>query len=101
MNKNRTIFHEVLALDSIYGLLTYSERILLHSCIIEETEMNEWILILIDWIKKSGWESPKMKYPEFQKDVLHYEEPATGNLITVAEYPAKHPELTEEINNLK
>ena len=101
MNKNRTIFHEVLALDSIYGLLTYTERILLHGCIIGERELNEWILTLINWIKKSGWESPKMKYPEFQKDVLHYEDPVTGSLITVAEYPVKHPELTEIILKIR
>ncbi|ROI09767.1 hypothetical protein EGI11_03145 [Chryseobacterium sp. H3056] len=97
----RTTEQEVLALDSIYKILTANERILLHrSQHKNEAEITEKIFKLLKWVEKTGWKSPYMKYPEWHHDVLHYED-ENGKLLAVETYPRAHQEITEQILKLK
>lgn len=97
----RTTEQEVLALDSIYRFLTLHERILLHYMAGHlEAETTERIEKFIRWVEDTRWETPYMKYPEFHKDVLHYED-ERGQLRPVEEYPNAHKEITEQILKLK
>lgn len=95
----RTSEQELLALDSIYKILTIHERILLHlsqNKPMAETTDNIWRLL--KWIDDNGWKSPFMKYPEFHKDVLHYED-EFGELQPVKNYPNAHKDITEQLKN--
>lgn len=97
----RTTEQEVLALDSIYRFLTLHERVLLHMAYESvEAEITEKIWKFITWVERTGWESPYMKYPEYHKDVLHYED-ENGRLVPVETYARSHPEITEQILKLK
>lgn len=99
-NLPRTTEQEVLALDSIYKLLTAHERILLHqSQGRNEAEITARIWELTQWIEQTGWKTPFMKYPEFHKDVLYYED-ENGQLQPLENYPEMHPEITEQIKKL-
>lgn len=90
---------EVLALDSIYKILTADERIMLHRWDHAHRSTDK-ILSLILWIDENGWKSPFMKYPEFDKDQLYFEN-QTGDFFLIESYQRLHPEITEQILNLK
>lgn len=100
MDKHRTIFHELLALDSIYHVLLYSDRLFLHRCISgsveDHEEGSEKLYQLQEAKKKHRWHPPFMKYPEFDKDQLYYEN-GNADLRPITEYAALNKELTETI----
>ena len=76
----RTIEQELLALDSIYKILTAHERILLHQSQNKEVaETTENIWKFLGWIEETNWKTPFMKYPEFHPDQLYFED-ANGDL---------------------
>lgn len=97
----RTAEQELLALDSIYRVLTADERIMLHrSQHRMEAEITDNIWKLLKWIDQSGWTTPFMKYPEYHKDLLHYED-RNGRLQPLEHYKTEHLDLTEQITKLK
>lgn len=104
MDKYRTLFHELLALDSIYHVLPYSDRLFLHRCIAEKAEDHEEgsekLYQLQEAKKKHHWHSPFMKYPEYDKDQLYYVD-ANAELRPISEYAATHPEMTETVLKIK
>lgn len=100
-DRPRSYQQEVLALDSIYHFLTNYERILLHlSHNTNAQELTPKIKAFIQWVFETRWETPYMKYPEFHKDLLHYED-HRGQLIPVEEYSKYHIAITEQILELK
>lgn len=98
-NLPRTTEQEVLALDSIYRILSADERILLHQSQTRSDELTDKIRKLMQWIESSGWKTPYMKYPEFHNDALYYED-ENGELQPVENYPKAHPKITEQLKNL-
>lgn len=100
MRTERTIFHELLALDCIYHVLLFSDRIFLHRCISNKTEPNEEgsenLSLLYEALKKHRWKSPEMKYPEFHPDQLYYRD-KDYELISIENYARNHPEITKSI----
>lgn len=100
MKNQRTIFHQLLALDSIYRVLSFEDRLYLHRCIagkIEDgDEGSERIFKLNEIVKKKRWKSPEMKYPEFHPDQLYYRN-EKNDLIPLEVYPINHPQISELI----
>ena len=97
---SRTTGQELLALDSIYKILTANERILLHLAQKDYPETaTENIFKYWDWIDITRWKSPFMKYPEFHSDQLYYED-KNGELQPLDDYPKMHPKITEQILKL-
>ncbi|GEM_PF-3315417 len=94
-DENRTVAQEVLALDSIYKFLNVAERISLHNG--QKYTDNIWNYA--NWIMSHDWNSPFMKYPEFDKDQLYFED-HNGDLRPLTEYPETYPQVTESILKL-
>lgn len=98
----RSIYLEALALDSIYHVLKYSDRIYLHRCLAEkatsEEQGSEALYLVNEIIKTHRWTSPEMKYPEFDKDFIYYKD-EDGTLRKLEEYPERH-KITLIINKI-
>lgn len=85
----RTILHEALALDSIYNILHWEDRILIHSHLNgKQTGLNDKIINTTEWVAKNFWSSPRMIYGH---DRLLYCEDKNGTMILVEDYAKNYP----------
>ena len=96
---DRTLLHEILALDGIYRILTWFDRCYLHLCIADkegDLQPSEKVSQFGHWVKKTGWQSPGIKFADDR--LLYYK---TGNGWELIEkYPAAHPQITEQLKQL-
>ncbi len=100
IDEPRTTEQELLALDSIYRVLTADERVMLHRAQHRlESEITENIWKFLNWIDQTGWKSPFMKYPEWHHDVLHFED-KKGKLQPLDNYKMEYPEITQQVKTL-
>ena len=89
---NKEILKNILKLDSIYKLLDWEDRIIIHLLLqykIETSSQN--ITILYDWLQKGRWLPPIIRYGQ---DRLLYVEHESGDKILVEEY-RKHTKLRD------
>lgn len=94
-----TDLKDVLALDSIYNILTWYERIELHQIMngnLPEENISENAYKMLVIIIETEWQKPESKYPEYQKDLLHYLS-ADGIWKPIEEYRSENTELTHLI----
>lgn len=97
----RTIYHEVLALDLYYGLLSWYERILMHYLISgKPADITENMQKWIDLVEDLHWFSPENRV--FADDDPHniYYKVETKNGIEwlpVETYKANNPNITKQI----
>ena len=96
---DRTLLHAILALDSIYGLLTWFDRCYLHLCIVDkegDLVPSERVSKLGHWIKNHRWQSPGIRIGD---DRLEYY--LSGNhRIILEDYPKYHIEITKQLKNI-
>ena len=60
---NNEILFRVLQLDSIFGLLDWSDRAYIHLWILEKSKITTpKILEAYEWIKTKDWQAPEMRY---------------------------------------
>ncbi|WP_336717155.1 hypothetical protein [Chryseobacterium mucoviscidosis] len=87
--------NSALALDSIYHVLSWYDRVSLHSYKQGENSVTKKATELLKFVKKNEWHPPKMRYA--QNNVLEYYEPKQSNWLKIAEYMKNHPKLTIQI----
>lgn len=79
----KRILKNVLQLDSIFGLLTYKERVRIHLILQEKiSEATPYIKELYAWCEKWNWLPPEMRYGQ---DRLLYFENAPGEWKLIEE----------------
>ncbi|MCW0512095.1 hypothetical protein OKE68_05750 [Riemerella anatipestifer] len=98
MKAYNTYIH-ILSLDSIFRLLTWQERLLLHHGISKRKEMKFTLKLQVisDWIAHAKWEAPIMKYG--QDRLLHFEN-KKGNWQLIDAYIIQHSYIPDQINDL-
>ncbi|MRM97306.1 hypothetical protein [Riemerella anatipestifer] len=98
MKAYNTYIH-ILSLDSIFRLLTWQERLLLHHGISKRKEMKftPKLQVISDWIAHARWEAPVMKYGQ---DRLLYFENEKGNWQLIDAYIIQHSYIPDQINDL-
>lgn len=80
---NIDILFKILQLDSIFGVLSWDERIRIHLILKgEEIEPSANISILYEWVVKWEWLPPVMRYGQ---DRLLYYENQPGQLRPIEE----------------
>ncbi|MCU7543458.1 hypothetical protein [Riemerella anatipestifer] len=96
--KAYTYIH-ILSLDSIFRLLTWQERLLLHYGISKrkEVKFTPKLQVISDWIAHARWEAPVMKYG--QDRLLHFEN-EKGNWQLIDAYIIQHSYIPDQINDL-
>ncbi|MDY3525905.1 hypothetical protein PG310_09440 [Riemerella anatipestifer] len=96
--KAYTYIH-ILSLDSIFRLLTWQERLLLHYGISKrkEVKFTPKLQVISDWIAHARWEVPIMKYG--QDRLLHFEN-EKGNWQLIDAYIIQHSYIPDQINDL-
>lgn len=96
----RTFYHEILSIDSIYNVLSWFDRCYLHLCIMNkegDMESSEKLQKLAGIVKNQNWKSPETKYGQ---DRLQYYQ-QKNEWIELDKYSEAHPELTYKIEQLK
>ncbi|WP_052910345.1 hypothetical protein [Riemerella anatipestifer] len=98
MKAYNTYIH-ILSLDSIFRLLTWQERLLLHHGISKRKEMKftPKLQVISDWIAHAKWEAPIMKYG--QDRLLHFEN-EKGNWQLIDAYIIQYNYIPDQINDL-
>lgn len=97
---NNTLLHNLLALDSLYGILNVGERISLHrKALGKPTILTPKVKFWLIWLDKMNWEAPSMKYG--QDRLAYYEDSDTLRWILADAYPRLHEDLTNQIKILK
>lgn len=92
---------KTLALDSIYNVLTWYDRVTLHQARLgrfPENLLSERVRMLMAIVVSEDWIEPYTKYPEFDRENLYYG--VGSNLKPIAEYKKKNYKLTELILEL-
>lgn len=101
----RTIYHELLALDLFYNILTWEERILLHLIIAGKSEgATVKILEFLELIKNLNWKSPeKMVLADYDPQDTYYKvvNKEAIELHPIENYKILNPEITEIIEKYK
>ena len=88
---NIEILFKILQLDSIFGVLSWDERIRIHLILKgEEIQPTENIKILYEWVTKWHWLPPIMRYGQ---DRLLYYENQSGELRPIEELKRINIEL--------
>ena len=88
---------DVLALDSIYNLLSFNERIDTHLYIRNKTEkLNPKSEKIFNWIKQNYWSPPETKYDR-NKTLKFYNE-KTESFENSQKYQTTYPKITKAIN---
>lgn len=98
MKAYNTYIH-ILSLDSIFRLLTWQERLLLHHGISKRKEMKftPKLQVISDWIAHAKWEAPIMKYGQ---DRLPYFENKKGNWQLIDAYIIQYSYIPDQIKDL-
>lgn len=103
--------HQALALDSIYKILTWGDRLYLHAAIqgvrSNELAQNKRLLAVLEWITDNDWQPPKTKYGHDR--LLYYLEEfeyvkikqVSPEWLPIEQYAEEYPEITEQILKLK
>lgn len=95
-----TLTYDLLALDSLYGILNVGERISLHrKALGKPTTLTPRVKFWLIWLDKMNWEAPSMKYG--QDRLAYYEDSDTLRWILADAYPRLHEDLTIQIKILK
>ncbi len=91
----QNIYLEILALDSLYGVLSWYERCWLHLESIGKAqgEASHRIKALYTTIDETGWEAPHRRAG--QDRCGQYQE--NGEWKEIEKYPKDHPELTQQL----
>lgn len=84
-----------LALDSIYNILSWYDRVSLHTYMQGKTLITENATKLLKFVKKYEWYSPKMRYN--QNNILEYYDYKTENWLLASQYSKNHSGLTIQI----
>ncbi|GGG47271.1 hypothetical protein [Epilithonimonas arachidiradicis] len=80
--KNEILF-KVLQLDSIFGLLDWTERAFIHQYIIGKSKtLTEKILDAYGFIEDHDWDAPEMRYMDDR--LLYFKH--NGEWLLIAEY---------------
>lgn len=87
--------NSTLALDSIYNVLSWYDRVSLHTYMQGKTLVTEKATKLLKFVKKTEWYSPKMRYN--QNNMLEYYDAKTENWLLASQYIKNHPRLTTQI----
>ena len=94
-----TDLKDVLGLDSIYNILTWYERTELHQIMngnLQEENISENAYKMLKIVIENDWQKPETKYPEYQKDLLHFLS-ADGIWKPIENYKTENTELTNLI----
>ncbi|SMC75323.1 hypothetical protein [Chryseobacterium sp. YR221] len=84
-----------LALDSIYNILSWYDRVSLHTYMQGKTLVTENAAKLLKFVKRYEWSSPKMRYN--QNNILEYYDSKVENWLPASRYIENHPGLTTQI----
>ncbi|WP_308004463.1 hypothetical protein [uncultured Chryseobacterium sp.] len=84
-----------LALDSIYNVLSWYDRVSLHYYLQNGSLLTANAIKLLDIVKKHEWYPPKMRYN--QNNLLEYYEPKQESWLHVNQYIANYSKLTTQI----
>lgn len=87
--------NSTLALDSIYNVLSWYDRVSLHTYMQGKTLVTENAAKLLKFVKKNEWYSPKMRYN--QNNVLEYYDSKAENWLLASQYSKNYPGLTIQI----
>ncbi|TXG86156.1 MAG: hypothetical protein E6R13_00975 [Spirochaetes bacterium] len=89
-------YFDVLALDSIYNLLSFNERIDTHLYIRNKTEkLNPKSEKIFNWIKQNYWSPPETKYDR-NKTLKFYNE-KTESFENLEKYQTTYPKITKAV----
>lgn len=95
-----TLTYDLLALDSLYGILNVGERISLHrKALGKPTTLTPRVKFWLMWLDKMNWEAPSMKYG--QDRLAYYQDKYSLRWILAEEFPNRYEELTYQIQILK
>lgn len=87
---NTEILKNILILDSIYRILDWKDRVRIHLLMQNKiTEPSATIQIIYEWIFKTKWQAPTLKYGQ---DRLQYFENDVDEWLLVEEY-RKHVKI--------
>lgn len=84
---------EILAFDSLYGGLTWDDRIYLHLCQSGKVSTHDYsqrIKEIAECIYRNAWTSPKIRYLKDEVG-LYCEDPETFSFIKIENYLKKYP----------
>ena len=98
-NFEYTDLKDVLGLDSIYNILTWYERIELHQIMngkLPEENISENAYKMLHIILDYDWHRPETKYPESEKDILHFLS-TDGTWKPIEIYKSENEKITIEI----
>ncbi len=89
------IYLEILALDSLYGVLSWYERCWLHMVSIgkESGQPSLRIMSLYKVLVNIEWDAPKRR-PGQDRCGQYFED---GKWLEIEHYPKNHPEITNQI----
>ena len=97
MNDFKLEYIDVLALDSIYNLLSFNERIDTHLYIRNKTEkLNPKSEKIFNWIKQNYWSPPETKYDR-NKTLKFYNE-KTESFENLEKYQTTYPKITKAVH---
>ncbi|MFY7843777.1 hypothetical protein [Chryseobacterium gambrini] len=95
MENSNSYENSALALDSIYNVLSWYDRVSLHSYMHGGSLVTKKATQLLKFVKTHEWYPPKMRYT--QNNVLEYYEPKQESWLKIAQYMKNHPKLTVQI----
>ncbi len=97
---NNDILFKVLQLDSLIGILHWSERAIIHQILNGKTlNITRKIVKTYEWIDKENWQPPKMEYKDDR--LQYFYEPHGENWQPKEDFLLWFPELKDELNKLK
>ena len=98
---NTETLHEILALDSLIGFLTWFDRAYLQLAKLGkqgELEPSDRILFLGNWMERTGFTVPRTKYG--QERMLYFQN-KYDRWVLADQFLFHHPELAKAINDFK
>lgn len=95
------ILKNILQLDSIYGLLNWTDRVRIHLILQEKiNDPTPKITLLYNWIIETNWERPTVKHlKDHPPEDSFYK--SGKDWINLKDYPKFHTEITEQLQILK
>lgn len=99
-NKIRNIYLEMLALDSIYNILSWYDRTSIHRILKGEiVNLEEKPMMLNEYIRMTGWTSPYMKYG--QDRLLYFYHENTESDYPIEEYKKMYSHITNDLKYIQ
>ncbi|GAA5096784.1 hypothetical protein GCM10023210_31000 [Chryseobacterium ginsengisoli] len=100
--EKRNIYQETLALDTIYNVLSWHDRTILHRVMTGEigaNELNGKVSMLYEFVSITKWKTPLMKFG--QDRLLYFYDEQKEKDRPIEEYKTVFPNITNDLKNIQ